>query len=744
MISVKELDLERITEVFYNLSKGKTPDPLTLPQDYPDNEYRQMVDYMNRFLEDYKASSDFAFNLGKGDVEVETPKSNTSILQALKGLQASLKHLTWTTQQISKGDFSHNVGFMGKFSDAFNSMTKQLQNAFEQREDASQAMEKQIEELARAKRSMLNIMEDLNLSQASMQALIAALPDVTIIYDRDGVYQKIYFRNMESDELGTLDGFEAFETLVGNNVKDVLPPDIATAIKAAIEDSLEQNKTIQIEYCLPTDIGDRWYDARYSPMILQESGQSSVVSVARDITNIKQLTNELDSAKKRMDLAFEASNTGLWDFNPIAGEHYLSDQWYRQLGYEPGVFEDNDDPFFMILHEDDKDQVSQALLYEGYDEYEMEFRLKASDDSWRWILSVGKVINRSDTGEVERVIGVHMDITERKKMEQEIFKAKEEAEAATKAKGDFLANMSHEIRTPMNAIMGLTHLALKTDLTPKQEDYLNKTHRAAKSLLGLINDILDFSKIEAGKMDMESIEFQLDDVLNSVSTLISVRIQEKGLKLIFNTNESIPGMLVGDSLRLGQVLINLANNSVKFTEKGEITVETDLIEKTSEKCTLQFTVKDTGIGLTQKQIGKLFKSFSQADSSTTRKFGGTGLGLTISKRLVELMGGKIWAESEPGEGSSFNFTANFGLGNEADIKLNSSQKRLDQDTLKTIKGARILLVEDNEINQQVAREMLEQAGFVVEIAVDGQKGVTAVQQNEYDIVLMDIQMPIMD
>ncbi|MBF0280820.1 MAG: response regulator [SAR324 cluster bacterium] len=344
----------------------------------------------------------------------------------------------------------------------------------------------------------------------------------------------------------------------------------------------------------------------------------------------------------------------------------------------------------------------------------------------------------------KKTVDLSNEVQERKKTEKELHEAKEKAEEATKVKSEFLANMSHEIRTPMNAIMGMTHLALETDLTPKQQDYLKKTHSSATSLLGLINDILDFSKIEAGKMDMESVGFHLDDVLDNVSTLISIKAEEKGLRLVFETLTSTPKFLVGDSLRLGQILINLSNNAVKFTEKGSITIETELVEETGENYTIQFTVRDTGIGLTKEQIGKLFTSFSQADSSTTRKFGGTGLGLTISKQLVEMMDGKIWVESEPGEGSSFIFTAVFGHGNEAEITARSPQEGFDTESLRSIQGARILLVEDNEINQQVAQEILEKAGFVIDVAGDGKQAVEAVDKTFYDLVLMDIQMPVMD
>jgi polar amino acid transport system substrate-binding protein len=322
----------------------------------------------------------------------------------------------------------------------------------------------------------------------------------------------------------------------------------------------------------------------------------------------------------------------------------------------------------------------------------------------------------------------------------ERMRAEKKAEEATKAKSEFLANMSHEIRTPMNAIIGMAHLALKTDLTAKQYDYLKKVDSSAKSLLGIINDILDFSKIEAGKLDMESVDFQLEDTLDNIATLVGIKTQDKGLELLFKTDPAVPRALVGDPLRLGQILVNLSNNAVKFTETGEIIVSTELVKKDEDQVTLKFSVQDTGIGMTAEQAAKLFQPFVQADSSTTRKYGGTGLGLTISKRLVEMMGGEIWVESEQGRGSTFIFTANFGLGKEM------AKRRFKPSS--DLRGIKVLVVDDNATSREIFQEMLESFSFEVTLAASAGEGLAelekASEREPFELVIMDWKMPGMD
>ncbi|HEX5805305.1 MAG TPA: ATP-binding protein [Macromonas sp.] len=496
-----------------------------------------------------------------------------------------------------------------------------------------------------------------------------------------------------------------------------------------------------------------WVAATLVPMLDIDGKPERYIAIRTDITQQKQLESTLKANQDFLRSLTDSMGEGVYALDAQGRCLFMNQEAQRLLGWS--LSELSDCSFHDTVHH----LTAAGELLPACDcpigHAVRVGEIYRSDDqvfvhrSGRTLpVSVTAVPQRQDGRIIGQVV-VFQDISERKVTERLIREARDAAEAASRAKSEFLANMSHEIRTPMNAVIGLSHLALETELDERQRGYLDKIQSSAKNLLGIINDILDFSKIEAGRLSIERGEFDLADVLDQVTAVVALPAAQKHLELLIAETGPLPVRLVGDAMRLTQVLTNLAANAVKFTEQGEVVIGVEVLEQRGAQVQLRFTVRDTGIGIAPELHDKLFDSFSQADASTTRKFGGTGLGLAICKRLVDLMGGSIGVESQPGQGSLFHCTLPFEVANRqpqtgADKTRSPATATRNARVSRSLRGARVLVVEDNAFNRQVVSELLAGLGVEVSHARHGLEALEMVQRQRFDLVLMDVQMPVLD
>lgn len=523
------------------------------------------------------------------------------------------------------------------------------------------------------------------------------------------------------------------------------PDDVERVAQERLKTLERREKIHRMEFRIITPAGETRRILSAARMLeADERTPNRFVGIVMDVTESRMAEETLKNSYEALRQAEKLAKVGNWTLDLKTSRLAISDMINEMNGVGP------DDPPLT------PERLSKLLPPEGLEKmlsglercvadgtpYDLETEHWRVDGTSYFARLRGRA-NLDASGKIVSVSGTLQDITEERQAAEVLEQARDAAEAAEHAKSDFLAMMSHEIRTPMNTVLGMTRLVLQTDLTPRQRNYLDKIHTAANTLISIINDVLDFSKIEAGKLDIEETEFTLESVLEATSSVTAMKAEEKGLEIAYEVAPDVPERLIGDSLRLGQILINLVSNAVKFTERGEVVVSIDRVSQNrTNVATLQFAVRDTGIGLDPDQIAGLFRAFSQADRDTSRKYGGTGLGLAICKQLVERMGGGIWATSEPGKGSTFFFTIEARLPAAPEAHAMAPKRA-------NLKGKRVLIVDDNPSARDILSQMVRNFGMDVEAVDSGASALAnlklaSLQCRPFELVLMDWRMPGMD
>jgi two-component system sensor histidine kinase/response regulator len=595
------------------------------------------------------------------------------------------------------------------------------------------------------------------------------------VWDVDYTTGKVWY----SPRWKELLGYQANE--IGDSLEDfrrLLAPEDREVPTTALQRHLRTGEPFEMEVRVRCKDGTfKWVLGRGKVVSSDNHGRPRrLIGTQTDITRRKLIEEDLHRTSERLQLATRAAGIGIWDWDVVNNVLVWDDAMFGLYGHRREDFPGTTEAWARCVHPEDRTRVIDDLAanVRGERPFDTDFRVIWSDGSVHHLKAAAQTF-RDDAGRPVRMVGANYDITERKRIEHEIRalnldleervaartaalgeavqtlrdneecvrQAKEAAEAANRAKSSFLANMSHEIRTPMNAVLGLSYLALRTGLDANQRGYIEKIQEGAQSLLGVLNDVLDFSKIEAGQLAFEAVPFQLDPLVSGVLAVVSLKAEEKGLELLIEIDKNTPTALVGDPLRLRQVLLNLVTNAIKFTERGEVVLAVEvegLPAAAGENVTLGFSVRDTGIGIDPGAQAKLFQAFVQADGSTTRRYGGSGLGLAISRQLVQMMKGELSVTSTPGVGSTFRFTAEFGV-----------QERVDRPPVPRQREApsflRALVVDDNATACEILVRYLEDMGIGADAVSSGDEALAALDKQadpsfrRYDLVLLDWRMP---
>lgn len=587
--------------------------------------------------------------------------------------------------------------------------------------------------------------KSLQQSEKTARALLKATPDGALLLDTEGTV-------LEANGVAARLTGVPMEQLVGRALADLLPDEVSENVRQRTEEVLQWGTPTRFVQ----EVAARFLDNTIYPLFDPEGNVIRLAVFARDITDQKMTEHALKESEERHKKLYEESRKSEELYRSLLNSSadavviydmdgrvtYVNGSFTTIFGWTIDEVKDRRIDFVPKSEREANTELVRSVVWEGKPWSDFETK-RYTKDGRTLDVSVSASRYHDHRGEPVGTMVILRDISGRKRADAELAQALEaakllrsEAEAASMAKSDFVANMSHEVRTPMNAIIGLTDLALRTDPSAKIKDYLTKIMASSRSLLGIINDILDFSKIEAGKLDLESVDFDLRDVIGGLTDLLGEAASGKGLELLAVVGPEVPCALTGDPLRLGQILTNLTTNALKFTEEGEIVVKASLVKKDRRRATIDFTVKDSGIGIAPEKISKLFESFTQADGSTTRKYGGSGLGLTICRRLVEMMGGQIRVESEPGEGSTFMFRLEF-------VRQHSVKDRRYR-LQPGLEGLKVLVVDDNRMAREILLEMLRSFAFEALAVKSGEEALdelaAATNDRPYDLVLMDWKM----
>ena len=634
-------------------------------------------------------------SFSKGNFDVQLTERGV-IWGHLKALQANFQHLAWKVEQIAAGDFSQRVDFMGNLSSAFNKMAQQLEHSLEE-----------IKEREAAERTQ--IMLDATPLCCSFWN------DQHQILDCNQEALKLYDLNSKQEY------FERFFDLVPK-----FQPDgrLSSEVVHEMLDEAFEKGYARCEF-LHQKLNGEQIPGDIILVRVRQKDQYLVVSYNRDLRELKQKQSTLDQQRL---LLLDVLNSTPICFAILAEEKIkFSSAFLTQfLGLNVG------EPIINCFADQEK---GTHLLTRVQKDSRIEWEpvaIRSKDNGIREMLA--NLFLTEYYGEQGIIVWL-VDITEIKKIEADLRIAKDTAEQLGRVKDEFIANMSHELRTPMNVVLGILHLLHNTSLSEEQTSYILTMESSAKRLLQIINDILDFSQIESGKIFITSEPFDVRQIFANVQSVLREVANAKKLPLICRVEDNVPPVIIGDSLKLQQILVSLADNAIKFTEQGSVQILAHVESWENENIVLRLSVQDTGIGMAAEKPAQMFQSFSQGDSSGTRKYGGIGLGLSIVKNLVEMMGGQIWWESKISQGTTFYFTLTFEV------------QKVELETIvfpDSFQNMPILLVEDNNINQIVAKKMLQEKGFLVDVAPNGLRAVEMVAQKDYALVLMDIQMPEMD